>query len=89
MERDILKKSSGHLLRGTAMKYIFMRDHREVFPVDLMRRSLGMDSSGFYAWLKRPESPRRRDNLRLLTEKSKLFTEEVARAMAVLESMQN
>jgi transposase InsO family protein len=25
-------------------------------------------SSGFYAWLKRPESPRRRDNLRLLTE---------------------
>ena len=27
-----------------------------------------MGSSGFYAWLKRPESPRRRDNLRLLTE---------------------
>jgi hypothetical protein len=50
------------------MKYIFMRDHREVFPVDLMRRSLGVGISGFYAWLKRPESPRRRDNLRLLTE---------------------
>jgi putative transposase len=50
------------------MKYTFMRDHRGVFTVDLMCRSLGVSSSGFYAWLKLPESPRRRDNLRLLTE---------------------
>ena len=50
------------------MKYVFIRDHRGAFPVDLMCRSLGVGSSGFYAWLKRPESPRRRDNLRLLTE---------------------
>jgi len=50
------------------MKHVFMRDHRGAFPVDLMCRSLGVGSSGFYAWLKRPESPRRRDNLRLLTE---------------------
>ena len=69
------------------MKYVFIRDHRGAFPVDLMCRSLGVGNSGFYAWLKRPESPRRRDNLRLLTRK--LFTEEVARPMAVLESMQS
>ena len=50
------------------MKYVFMRDHRGAFPVDLMCRSLGVGSSGFYAWQKRPESPRLRDNLRLLTE---------------------
>ena len=50
------------------MKYVFIRDHRGAFPADLMCRSLGVGSSGFYAWLKRPESPRRRDNLRLLTE---------------------
>ena len=49
------------------MKYVFIRDHRGAFPVDLMCRSLGVGNSGFYAWLKRPESPRRRDNLRLLT----------------------
>ena len=72
------------------MKYVFIRDHRGAFPIDLMCRSLGVGNSGFYAWLKRPESPRRRDNLRLLTEKrSKLFTEEGARTMAVLESMQS
>ena len=50
------------------MKYVFVREHREAFPIDLMCRALGVGSSGFYAWLKRPESPRRRDNLRLLTE---------------------
>ena len=50
------------------MKHVFMRDHRGAFPVDLMCRSLEVGSSGFYAWLKRPESPCRRDNLRLLTE---------------------
>ena len=50
------------------MKYVFIRDHRGAFPVDLICRSLEVCSSGFYAWLKRPKSPRRRDNLRLLTE---------------------
>ena len=50
------------------MKYVFVRDHRGAFPVDLMCRTLEVGSSGFYAWLKRPESPCRRDNLRLLKE---------------------
>ncbi len=50
------------------MKYIFVRDHRGAFPVDLLCRTLGVGSSGFYAWLKRPESPRSRENRRLLME---------------------
>ncbi len=50
------------------MKYVFIRDHREAFPVRLMCQTLGMGSSGFYAWLNRPESPRRREDRRLLME---------------------
>ena len=50
------------------MKYVFIRDHRGAFPISSMCRTLGVSNSGYYAWLKRPESPRRRDNLRLLTE---------------------
>ena len=50
------------------MKYVFIRTHRETFPVSLMCRTLGVGSSGFYAWLKRPESPRCQKNRRLLTE---------------------
>ena len=50
------------------MKYVFVRDHRGAFPVDLMCRTLEVGSSGFYAWLKRPESPRSQKNLGLLVE---------------------
>ena len=60
------------------MKYVFIRDHRGAFPVDLMYQTLGVGSSGFYAWLKRPERWR-----------SMLFIAGVARPMAVLESMQS
>ena len=48
------------------MRYVFIRDYRGVFPVGLMCRTLEVGSSGFYAWLKRPDSPRNRDNRRLL-----------------------
>ncbi len=50
------------------MKYVFIRTHRGAFPVSLMCRTLGVGSSGFYAWLKRPESPRCQKNRRLLVE---------------------
>ena len=50
------------------MKYVFIRDHREAFPVSLMCQTLEVGNSGFYAWLKRPESPRNRKNQRLLME---------------------
>ena len=50
------------------MKYVFVRDHRGAFPVDLMCQTLEVGSSGFYAWLNRPESPRNRENQQLLME---------------------
>jgi len=50
------------------MKYVFIRNHRGAFPVDLMCRTLEVGSSGFYAWLNRPESPRNRENQQLLME---------------------
>ena len=50
------------------MKYVFIRDNRGAFPVSSMCQTLGVGSSGFYAWLKRPESPRSLKNRRLLME---------------------
>ena len=50
------------------MKYVFVRNHRGAFPVDLMCQTLEVGSSGFYAWLNRPESPRNRENQQLLME---------------------
>ena len=50
------------------MRYAFIRNHREAFPVGLMCQVLEVGTSGFYAWLKRPESLRNRENRRLLVE---------------------
>ena len=48
------------------MRYMFIQNHREAFPVSLMCQMLDVGRSGFYAWLKRPESPRARENQRLV-----------------------
>jgi len=48
------------------MRYAFIAKHRDAFPVGLMCQVLAVGKSGFYAWLKRPESPRTRENQRLV-----------------------
>lgn len=50
------------------MRYGFIQKHREVFPVTLLCQVLEVSTSGFYAWLQRPESLRSRANRRLLVE---------------------
>ena len=37
------------------MKYVFVQGHRGAFSAGLMCRTLGMGSSGFHTWLKRPD----------------------------------
>ena len=50
------------------MRYMFIRNHREAFPVSRLCRVLEVGTSGFYAWLQRLESLRSRENRRLLVE---------------------
>lgn len=50
------------------MRYAFIQNHREAFPVNLLCQVLEVSTSGFYAWLRRPESLRSRENRRLLVE---------------------
>ena len=44
------------------MKFKFISDHREAFKVGRMCKILSVSRTGFYAWLKRPESRRSRQN---------------------------
>ena len=65
-ERDILKKAAAYF----AKEPISRRNRREVrlhreatqgiWPADWMCGALGVSRGGFYAWLKRPPSRRRR-----------------------------
>jgi putative transposase len=50
------------------MKFQFIRDHGEDFPVRLMCRVLEASPSGFYDWLERPESPRAAENRALVAK---------------------
>jgi len=50
------------------MKFVFIADHREEYPIRLMCRVLGVSTSGFYAWQGRPVCKRKQANKRLLAE---------------------
>ena len=44
------------------MKFAFIEQHRNEFPVQHMCELLAVSSSGFYAWLEREPSPREQEN---------------------------
>lgn len=50
------------------MKFAFIADHREAYPITLMCRVLGVSTSGFYAWQGRPVCQRQQANQHLLAE---------------------
>lgn len=50
------------------MRFAFIRQHSRQHRVRTLCRALGVSESGYYAWLERPESRRRRDDRRLLHE---------------------
>jgi transposase InsO family protein len=48
------------------MKYQFIEDYRDEFPVTRMCTVLQVSASGYYAWRKRPTSQREQDNEKLV-----------------------
>ncbi|MCR6687027.1 IS3 family transposase [Pseudoxanthomonas sp.] len=66
-ERDILKKGRRVLCQGVRAKYAFMRAHAREFRLVAMCRVLGVQRSGYYAWLRNGASVREREDQRLLS----------------------
>src|SRR5829696_3863198 len=54
------------------MKFRFIDDHQEEWPVRVMCDVLGVSASGYYAWRCRPESARAASNLNLLADVRRL-----------------
>lgn len=63
-ERDILKKKFLRLRRLVPkhMRFRFIEDHRDKFPVKRMCQVLGVSPSGYYAWCGRPPNKRETAN---------------------------
>ena len=58
-------KSGTHLRAAPAMKYVFIADHQQEFPVLRMCQVLNVSESGYYAWRKREPSQRKREDEKL------------------------
>lgn len=50
------------------MKFAFIDEEKAFFPVSVLCAVLGVSTSGFYAWKKRPPSKRAKDDARLAVE---------------------
>lgn len=57
------------------MRYQFVKDHGWRYPVERLCRLLSLSRSGYYAWVRRPWSGRRRENARLELEIRRLYAE--------------
>ena len=57
------------------MKFGFVDEHRNIWPVRVMCAALGLSASGYYAWRSRPESERACSNRALLEEIRRVHAE--------------
>ena len=57
------------------MRFRFIDDHQEEWPVRVMCDVLGVSASGYYAWRCRPESARTASNLNLLADVRRLHAQ--------------
>ena len=57
------------------MKYAWIREHRDSFPVAVLCDALEVSASGYYAWLDRPPSPRAQRHAQIQAAVQQVHTE--------------
>ena len=76
MERAIKQNKSDGLLRERKeLRYQFIAQHSEEWPITVMCDALQVSRIGFYAWRKRPASERMQRHAELISEMKQIQTE--------------
>jgi transposase InsO family protein len=73
-KRNVVR-SHCHLLAPAAVKFEFIDEHRQEYPISIMCRVLDVSVSGFYAWKRRPVCPRKREDGELATRIEETFVQ--------------
>ncbi len=60
MEREILKKGRGVLCSRTGIKYKFIKEHGNAYPVQVLCKVMGVGRSSYYDWCRHDEAARRK-----------------------------
>ncbi|MEM0514665.1 IS3 family transposase [Pseudoalteromonas sp. YIC-827] len=64
-ERDLLKKGRGILRKAVRLRYAFIKENSDSWPVRWLCKMFDVHPSGYYAWNKQPQSKRAKANQRL------------------------
>nr|WP_093164424.1 IS3 family transposase [Aliiruegeria lutimaris] len=65
-ERDVLKKGNGVLRGEKQMRFAFVEEHRNDFPVARLCKIMDVSPRGYRAWRRRPLSNRQRNDMVVL-----------------------
>ena len=75
LERNILKKSNGVFRERVAVKYVWINEHRDRFPINAMCRVLNVSCSGYYKSLSSTTSKRAERTQRIHDDVQKIYDE--------------
>lgn len=73
LERDILEKGAGYLLQKRRVRYQFIRDNADKFPVFKMCKIFHIDPSSYYKWLKGLPTSRAERKVFIASEISRIY----------------
>lgn len=73
LERDILEKGAGLLLQNRRMRYEFIRENRDRFPVLKMCKTFHVNNSSYYKWLKGLPTSRAERKISIASEIIRIF----------------
>ncbi|MCF1485252.1 IS3 family transposase [Agrobacterium vitis] len=73
-ERDILKKGYAVLREPKIVRFAFVHEHRDRWPVEGLSRVLQVSTRGYRAWASRPTCQRARTDLKLLAHIREQYT---------------